>query len=199
MLVAGKLSLLLLLLFIISSFFCPHRTFATSPIFGLQEVRDSRYSSVPVTHNIIPETSNHATTLTPIHVTTTHHNITAANLNNGMLGPLVGKPTMSKIASGANAGGSRLVTSSTPTPAALLEKQHRDQALRVFKRDGYTLFDPKKEKCEGKNQSYQGIIQGQGWSRSYLGCSGKVIPLPGTEFLHPSANSFEFGNLAPRP
>jgi hypothetical protein len=46
MLVAGKLSLLLLLLFIISSFFCPHRTFAISPIFGLQEVRDSRYNWV---------------------------------------------------------------------------------------------------------------------------------------------------------
>jgi hypothetical protein len=145
----------------------------------------------------IPETSNHATTLTPIQVTTTHHNITATNLNNGMLGAVAAKSTMHTVTSGANAGGSRLVTSSTTTPAALLEKQQRDQALRVFERDGYTLFDPKKENCEGKSQSYTMV----GWSRSYEGCSGKVIPIttPGTELLHPSANAFEFGNLAPRP
>ncbi|MGC2571651.1 MAG: hypothetical protein WA364_09075 [Candidatus Nitrosopolaris sp.] len=40
-----------------------------------QESSNTGQSSITVT----PETSNHATTLTPIHVTTTHNNITATN------------------------------------------------------------------------------------------------------------------------
>jgi flagellar basal body-associated protein FliL len=71
-----------------------------------QESSNTGQSSVPVTHNILPETSNHATTLTPIHVTTTHHNVTAANLNNGKLGAVAAKPTINTVTSGANAANS---------------------------------------------------------------------------------------------
>jgi hypothetical protein len=120
-----------------------------------QESSNTGQSSVPVTHNILPETSNHATTLTPIHVTTTHHNITAASLNNGKLGPLVAKPTMPTVASAANAEGSRLVTTHI-------------NGLEV--RNDLPSFDPKTQRCEGTTYALRHTSE-----TGYLGCEGTII------------------------
>jgi hypothetical protein len=124
-----------------------------------QESNITGQSSIPVTHDMFKDLLHSPSS--PIQVTTTHHNITATSLNNGMLGAhhkitassfkgFVGAMLLSKsmedtkVGSAANAKGSRLVTPpSPPSPPKLPD-------LRLE-------FNPKTQDCKGEGRMHATI------------------------------------------